>query len=226
MFYIRTEKNKYNIDVIIDVSDNEDFIKNTGLEWIKIDDEVKPDNGSYFYNEQIIPLGSENYHLIEEIIFEKEEPDRIERDKNLSEILEVEENIDEEIIEIIENIQIANLDPPQLTQEQKQEILNLPKPKLNILDDIESTQENYEFFVKDLKDIDTLIQAYESGNYTFADNEVKFEPPVEFPSGAILSIVIIPLSLTLEEQIQHLKQQKEIIVNLLDRIKTDLEIKE
>lgn len=216
MFYIRTEKNKYDIDVIIDVSDNEDFVKTSGFNWIEIDSEVRPNEGSYFYNEQIISLGSENYHLIEEIIFEKEEPDRIEREKNLAEIVEIEELLEEQET-VIET---------ELTQEQREILLNLPKPKAITLEDVESNRENYDLWSKNLKNIDVAIKAYESGNYTFENNEIKFNPPIEFPDGVIQHSVIIPLTMTVEEQIQHLKNQRQHMIDLLNRIKIDLEIEE
>lgn len=226
MFYIRTEKNKYNIDVIIDVCDNAEFVNSTNLDWIELNVKQKPENGNYYYDGKIIPLDSDDYSIIENIIFEYEEPLREERDKNLPIIIEEENNDLENILDVV----VENIDTPpppspeEISWEQKQEILQLEKPKLNTYDVVESNQENLELFEFSLENIEKTISAYDSGNFTFSDNEVTFNPPIEYNNGMVEKKVIIPLSLTLEGQIQHLKDQREQMVILLDRIKKDLEI--
>lgn len=219
MFYIRTEKNKYDIEVVIDSSDDEHFVKTSGLEWIEIDTNLRPINGTYFYDGEIISLDSENYHQIEQIIFEKEEPNRVERESNLPEIGEYveENNIDDRLT--------FEDDTLNSREKIKEEILKLPKPQLPILDDVESNEENYNIWSENLKNLIITINAYDSGNYTFEDNEVKFNSPIEFSDGTIQEFVIIPLSITLDEQIQFLKDQKENIENLLLRMKEELGIK-
>lgn len=225
MFYIRTDKNKYNIDVIIDVCDNVEFVNSTNLPWIEVDVEKKPENGNYYYDGKIISIGSDDYSIIENIIFEYEEPLREERDKNLPIIPEEDDNL-ENIFDIVnENNQILPPEkPPEITEEQKQEILQLERPKLNTYDEVESNQENLELFEFGLENIGRTISAYDSGNFTFSDNEVVFNPPIEYSNGQIEEKVIIPLSISLEEQIQHLKNQREQMIILIDRIKKDLQI--
>jgi len=227
MFYIRTEKNKYDIDVIIDVSDNKEFIDATNLTWIEVNDEKKPENGNYYYGGKIIAIDSADYSIIENIIFEYEEPLREERDKDLPVFVEEEDDNSNKVSSIVVE-DIIPPPPPEITSGQKQQILELEPPKLGKFSsddmEVESTQENLESFTFSLLCIEKTISAYDSGNFTFSDNEVIFNPPIEYPNGIIEEKVIIPLSMTLEEQIRHLKDQREQMVILIDRIKRGLKI--
>ena len=81
MFYIRTEKNIYDLDIVIDVSDNKDFVETSGLSWVEIQQEEPPAIGMYYYEGKFISIDSEDYKIIEDIIFEFEEPKRIVREK-------------------------------------------------------------------------------------------------------------------------------------------------
>lgn len=234
MFYIRTEKNKYNIDVIIDVCDSIQFVNSTNFQWIEVGDEQKPENGNYYYNGKIISIDSPDYSIIEDIIFEYEEPLRVERDENLPVFIEEEnenninsENVSDANILSAIDFQFIKSDSPlplEITEEQNLEILELDPPKLIIYDDIESNQENLDLYEFNLANIEITISAYESGNFTISDNMIIFNSPIEYSNGVIEDRVIIPSSMTLEDQILHLKNQRDQMILLIDRIKTDLQI--
>lgn len=230
MFYIRTEKNKYDIDIIIDVSDNVEFVNATNFQWIEINSEQKPEIGTYYYDGKLISIDSPDYSIIENIIFEYEEPLRIERDGQLRiEEENIANDVFDEVAEEVEFFPISqDIEPPEdsedIIEKRKQDMLELPPPKVNTYDVVESTQENLEQFIQNLDNIGIAISAYELGNYTFSNNEVVFTPPLEYTDGTIQETTIIPLSITLEEQIQHLKDQREQMIILINRIKKDLQI--
>ena len=220
MFYIRTEKNIYGLDIVIDVSDNKDFVKTSGLSWVEIQQEEPPAIGMYYYEGKFISIDSEDYKIIEDIIFEFEEPKRIEREKEEQRLLEeYQERIQKEMEELPP--------PPEpiTIEEIKEKIEDLPKPVAKPIEDVESTQENYEQWTIILKNLECSISAYDSGNYSVEDDIVViFNPPIEFPNGITQEQTILPTSMTIEDQIEHLKENKNYVLELIERIKTDLKI--
>ena len=220
MFYIRTEKNIYGLDIVIDVSDNKDFVETSGLSWVEIQQEEPPAIGMYYYEGKFISIDSEDYKIIEDIIFEFEEPKRIEREKEEQKLLEeYQERIQKEMEELPP--------PPEpiTIEEIKEKIEDLPKPVAKPIEDVESTQENYEQWTIILKNLECSISAYDSGNYSVEDDIVViFNPPIEFPNGITQEQTILPTSMTIEDQIEHLKENKNYVLELIERIKTDLKI--
>lgn len=77
--YVATIKNMYDLDIITAVSDNELFVSTTGCNWIEINDKAKP--GEYLIEGKIVGMDRDNYHIVEKIIFEIEEKERIIREK-------------------------------------------------------------------------------------------------------------------------------------------------
>lgn len=227
MFYIRTEKNIYGLDIVIDVSDNKDFVKTSGLSWVEIQQEEPPAIGMYYYEGKFISIDSEDYKIIEDIIFEFEEPKRIEREKEEQRLLEeYQERIQKEIEERqeLEKELLLPLEPISI-EVIKEEIGDLPKPVAKPIEDVESTQENYKQWTIILKNLECSISAYDSGNYSVEDDIVViFNPPIEFPNGITQEQTILPPSMTIEDQIEHLKENKNYVLELIERIKTDLKI--
>ena len=227
MFYIRTEKNIYGLDIVIDVSDNKDFVKTSGLSWVEIQQEEPPAIGMYYYEGKFISIDSEDYKIIEDIIFEFEEPKRIEREKEEQKLLEeYQERIQKEIEERqeLEKELLLPLEPISI-EVIKEEIGDLPKPVAKPIEDVESTQENYKQWTIILKNLECSISAYDSGNYSVEDDIVViFNPPIEFPDGITEKQVILPPSTTIEDQIKYLKVYKNYVLELIKRIKTDLKI--
>ena len=227
MFYIRTEKNIYGLDIVIDVSDNKDFVKTSGLSWVEIQQEEPPAIGMYYYEGKFISIDSEDYKIIEDIIFEFEEPKRIEREKEEQKLLEeYQERIQKEIEERqeLEKELLLPLEPISI-EVIKEEIGDLPKPVAKPIEDVESTQENYKQWTIILKNLECSISAYDSGNYSVEDDIVViFNPPIEFPNGITQEQTILTPSMTIEDQIEHLKENKNYVLELIERIKTDLKI--
>ncbi len=215
MYYIRTEKNNYDLDVIIDVTDNENFVNTSGLDWISVDSEDIPQTGSYFYDEKVITLDSEDYKIIENIIFESEEPTRIVRDEEYKKLIEEYEKLQEQMI----------LEQESNLEDTKEEILNnLPKLVASPIENVDSTIENYNIWKDNLTNLEIMIRQYDSENYTVEDNVITFNPPIEFPDGTIQENVVLPYSMTFQDQHNYLKEHKEYVQQLVDRIKNDLQI--
>ena len=75
MYYIRTKKNKYDVDVIIDVTTDSTYKNHTSLEWKDADIAAPgPQVGNYWYDGKSISLDSSDYSLIEKIIDDIETP--------------------------------------------------------------------------------------------------------------------------------------------------------
>mgnify|MGYP001438449156 FL=1 len=75
MYYIRTKKNKYDVDVIIDVTTDSTYKNHTSLEWKDADIAAPgPQVGNYWYDGKSIALDSSDYSLIEKIIDDIETP--------------------------------------------------------------------------------------------------------------------------------------------------------
>lgn len=218
MYYIRTEKNNYDLDVIIDVTDNENFVTTSGLDWILVDSEYIPQNGSYFYDGKVIALESEDYKIIENIIFESEEPSRIVRDEEYKKLIEEYEKLQEQMI-------LDTVDEENNLEDFGEEILNnLPKPVASPIEGVDSTIENYNIWMDNLNNLEIMVRYYDSGNYILEDNIIKFNPPIEFSDGTIQENVVLPYSMTFEDQHNYLKEHKEYVKELVDRIKNDLQI--
>lgn len=221
MFYIRTEKNIYDLDIVIDVSDNKNFVETSGLSWIEINQEESPVIGTYYYENRFISIDSEDYKIIEDLIFEIEEPSRIEREEYNQRLLE---EYQKRLQEEIDNLELPPAPEPLSVEEIREEIKDLPKPEAKPIEGVESTQENYEQWTINLKNLECIINAYDSEKYTFDEGFITFNPPIEFPDGNVQERTVLPPSTTIEDQIEYLKEHKNYVLELIEKIKTDLEI--
>ncbi len=75
MYYIRTKKNKYDVDVIIDITTDTTFKNHTSLDWKECDiASPGPTVGHYWHNGKSIGLDSADYSEIQDIIEAVEAP--------------------------------------------------------------------------------------------------------------------------------------------------------
>jgi hypothetical protein len=77
--FVSVKKNMYDIDTIMYVSDNEQFVATSDCGWIAISD-TTAQPGEYLIDGAVYGLARDNYHVIEKIIFEIEERHRIARE--------------------------------------------------------------------------------------------------------------------------------------------------
>lgn len=237
MIWIRTIKNNYDIDVIIDATDDEQFVNTSGLEWSLISDvDTLPENGSYYYDEMIIPFGSDDYdNVIVPVINGIEEPLKNEREKVEEENLKI-------LLEELESQRLAKeenqslLDkivdnPPNPTDEEQINQLTdigmidprtLPRPKVTPIDGVESTKENFEIWHKMYLNTSSLVDSLSSKQYNdIVENVVIFDPPHKFPDGVEQSHFPFPED-TVDEYLDYLIQMRDMNKNLLDTICNDL----
>lgn len=217
MYYIRIEKNNYDIDIVIDVTDNEEFVTTSGLSWISIDTEKAPEIGNYFYNEKFISLDSEDYKIIENIIFKHEEVLRIAREKE-------QEKINQELEKLQKETSI-DLPPPKLPELEPIDPRDLPKPIAGPIIGVEINLENYDHWKNSNANLNILINALETKNPIVENKIAKFDPPITFPDGAIQPEFAFPED-TIEEYINYLKQTDSYQKELLVRMRTYLGIPE
>lgn len=232
--HIRCITNKYNLNVVIDVCEDTDFARLTAnLDWIDIDGTAKP--GDYYYNNKIISLDSDNYNIIEGIIHQAEEADRIAREAEvaaqiaaeearLAEMQKLSEAEDEVIAEPVE-ILVHKL-PDDVTKV-KQEILSHPIPApVNYFNDPQPEK----FLLSDLDAWDhrviesnRLISAVESS--TWNDHVVTFDPPHRIAPGtefeAIREYDIVPHK-SKADYVSYLKATAENIKKYRDYVAAQL----
>jgi len=218
MYYIRIEKNNYDIDIVIDVTDNEHFVETSGLSWISVDVQDSPQIGDYYYENKFINLQSEDYKIIEDIIFEQEEVKRIARE-------EEEARIRKELEDQIQQIDIEPAPEKLIESAPLIDPRTLPKPVPGPIIGVEINMENYEHWQNANTNLGILINALETKNPIVEDKIAKFDPPVEFSDGAIQPEFAFPDD-SVEEYIDYLKQTDFYQKELLTRMRAYLGIPE
>jgi len=214
MNYVRTKQNNYGIDIVIDITTNENFVKTSGLEWIKVTT-GSPAIGDYYYNDQFINTDSSNYTIIRDLIFNKEEPNRILREKEEAERLAQSP---------------ATLDSPEPLEFTPQIInpVDLPRPvaSASLYENIEMTQAQHDNWTKTNANLKVLIDALENKNPT-VDNTTKtvtFNTPIEFPDGVSQDKFTYHVDEQFSDYVQYLKDTDTLQNNLLIKLKTSLGI--
>lgn len=221
-FYVRTQKNNYDIDVIIDVTSDSEFVANTDFEWTRISKLTEaPPIGAYYHDGKVITLESDDYGIIEGIIFEKE--NQYKEENGIStEVPELPTTSDEDIPEIVEEIEEEPVSP------EPGDPRDLPRPMARPIEGVPSTMENYTWWNDNLTDMIALIAAIEDREKVedrivylknppaFVKRSDDFEPPtttqLPFPED------------TVEEYLEHLNKQKGYMQDLVNRMKIDLMI--
>ena len=219
MSYIRTKQNIYGIDIVIDISTDENFVRTSGLEWTEISS-GSPAIGDYYYNNQFINIDSDNYSIIRDLIHTQEEPNRVAREEEEARRLaELQAEID------------ANAPAAPTPVEVPDQTINpadLPRPvaSASLYADIESTQELYDNWTEVNANLKTLINALENGSPTI-DNTAKtatFSTPVEFSDGVTQSIFTYHVDEDFSDYLQYLKDTDGHQSDMIVRMRTDLGI--
>lgn len=240
MFYIRTIKNRYDIDIIIDSTDNQEFVQTSGLDWIELSPEItsSPENGLYYYDGKVISTDSPEYdEIIVPIIDSFEEPLRIEREeREAKEQEEYELLLSQQFEELLDTEPPTDFIPPEPPDPTDEEAIaaaeaagavdprSLPNPGAYPILGVESTEENLRDWEKNYLNISSLISALSANDYLkIANNVVIFDPAHEFPDGHTQSHFPFPED-NVDGYIQHLTAVKQTYKDLLDKICTDLNL--
>ena len=195
MYYIRTKKNKYDIDVIIDVTTDATYKNHTSLEWKDADISAPgPQVGNYWYDGKSIALDSSDYSIIVKIIDDIETPLIASRDPD-PEIPATPDVVDPELtlfagvgasvlrqeLSIKEQMDIARAAGKSSADDR--DPLKTFEP-----DQLVSDQPNYDRISRELANIKVMVAGFSSpSNYTLdvASKEtefttVTFDPPLVF----------------------------------------------
>lgn len=155
-FYVRTQKNKYDLDVVIDATGDAEYAAATAnLDWTRLSklDSIPP-NGAYILDGNVITVDSDNYSLIADIIFNKEEEYKLEN------------GISTEIEQLPDEIEYATSDAFDVETKSDDtdygDGRNMPKPMALPILGVEPTPENYNHWWYNLQDIKALIYSLEN----------------------------------------------------------------
>jgi hypothetical protein len=235
MYYIRTFKNEYGIDIIIDATENSDFVQSSGLDWIEVANQ-EAENGNYFYDGKVISVDSDDYSIIQNLIDQKEEPLRIERERIQAELDALAEA---EALAALENLVMeepTDFIPPKPPDPNDEEAVaaaeqsgavdprKFKKPEVYPILGVESNEKSMEDWTIRYNNLSSVISALQNNEYQeVVNNVVIFDPPHEFPDGFTQSHFPFPED-TVDDYIQFLIGTKQEHKNLLDRICSDLNL--
>jgi hypothetical protein len=173
-FYVRTEKNKYDLDVIIDATGDADYVSSTSnLNWTRLSKlDTIPQTGSYLYDGKVITIDSEDYSTIEAVIHEKEELYKSENSisTECQELPEPVEYNESSVFEIDSNDDDDAYGDPR----------NLPLPMALPILGVEATAENYNHWWYNLADIRALISSLENNLASDTDNIATLNSAPEY----------------------------------------------
>ncbi len=195
MYYIRTKKNKYDIDVIIDVTTDSTYKNHTSLEWKDADIAAPgPTIGHYWYNGKSIGLESSDYSIIQKVIDDIEEPLIAQRAAD-PEIPATPDVVDPELT-LFPGVGASVLAQELTVKEQMDLARAVGKSKAEDRDPLKtfepsqlvSDQPNYNRIAKELSNIKVMVAGFSSSsNYTLnvasKDTEfttVTFDPALTF----------------------------------------------
>ena len=184
MYYIRTKKNKYDIDVIIDVTTDATYKNHTSLEWKNADIAAPgPTIGHYWYDGKSIGLDSSNYSIIQKIITDIEEPLIAQRAADPE--IPATPDVAEPELTLFPGVGASVLRQELTLKEQMDLARAVGKSKVENRDPLKtfepsqlvSDQPNYNRIAKELSNIKVMVAGFSSSsNYTLnvASKETEF----------------------------------------------------
>tara|TARA_Y200000002_G_scaffold211104_1_gene174125 strand:+ start:2259 stop:3008 length:750 start_codon:yes stop_codon:yes gene_type:complete len=247
MYYIRTKKNKYDVDVIIDVTADATYKNHTSLEWKDADIAAPgPQVGNYWYDGKSIALDSSDYSLIEKIIDDIETPLIAEReadpqftradvaDSEIKLFAGAGASVLREELNIKQQMDIALAAGP--SKADNHDPLRTLEPA-----DLISDQPNYDSVAQKLSNIKVMVAGFSTTtNYTLnvASKEtefttVTFNPPLTFTAekdengdAVGLTTMNVPpgdvISGNIDDYIQYWSDLEVKYQSLNDKMKGDL----
>ena len=249
MYFIRTKKNKYDIDVIVDVTSDVAYKDSTAFTWTGVDlASPGPQAGSYWLNGKSISLDSSDYSEVQSIIESIEAPLKVSREatevttaENTLAAVEVKAIPGEggasaraEFLNTKAQIDLAK------NEGKSDAIINDPV-NVDSPEDLVSTTANYDHYVKQLADIDVMVAGLSSSsNYTLtpAATEVDrtiltFDPPLVYQdknadgTDVTVSDLVVPpgdvgSGNDISDYIQYWTDLRAKVLALKDKMKTDL----
>jgi len=236
--HIRCITNKYNLQLIIDVCEDDDFARLTApnLNWIDIDGTANP--GDYYHNNKVIRLGSPDYSVIENIIYQAEKADA---DKRAAEGKIYEEQMAKELAELQKQAEAEEAAKVEEVTKRTPTVIQIPanlvqlrveakahpKPKaVDYFNDPQPekfTKEDADMWDHRAVEIDRLIAAVETA--TWEDHAVIYNPPHHIAPGtefeSIREYDVVPHD-SKEEYLAYLRSNSANIKKYRDHVKTQV----
>jgi hypothetical protein len=220
--HIRTIKNSFGLDVVIDVTEDSNVPETNAFDWIDIDGTAVI--GDYYYNGQIINDASPNYNLIADVLQSHNEANRVQYEEQVAQHTDAEVVVEDHtpvpippivFPEVIDFTQDPSYfpefgGPPPVAREYTRE-------------EIPSTQENLDIHANSIIHMSILHDRLKSNvGLTKLPHRVDFSPPIEYNDGAIQMKVFYPDE-TFEEYVTYIEGNLNFTKQLVQRIKDDLE---
>lgn len=219
--FIRTLKNSFNLDIVIDTTTDVGLVENTAFDWIEVAGPVQ--KGDYYYNGQIYSEGQPGFEVIQSII----------TSFNETNLRQYEEEVAAAAVEIVieDHVPPPIPAPPVLpapvdyTEDPgylPPDLGTPPVVKEFTREEIPSTQENLDIQQAGVPNTQTLLTRLKSGTGLVKSNHrVDFNPPLEYNDGATQTKVFYPEA-TFEEYVAYIEGNLNSRLQLIQRIKTDL----
>lgn len=244
MTYIRVQKDKYDLDVVIDVSDNQLFVETSGLEWLEITGNPTP--GDYYYQGRFIADHDGEYTTIQQVIHQLEE-ERKAAEGIVTGTPQPEGEVNQDEVQEEPNpvmpVELKWVAPPpaaissdplpeDLVEPVVADPRNLPKPIVvdytndRILEP--STAENLNRWQENNRNHKKLIERLQSGTgFTInSDHYIVFTPPLVYENTTNDETYEHHKSLmmddTVEEYLEYLLEMDTMQLALIARIQSEL----
>jgi hypothetical protein len=242
--YIRVQKDKYDLDVVIDVSDNQLFVETSGLEWIEITGNPTP--GDYYYQGKFIADHDGEYTNIQQVIHQLEEERKtaegIVTGEPQPEGVVNQDEVQEEPNPVMPTeMKWVAPPPPQVAADPLPHDLLEPTPfnprdlsKPIVVNHVEnrdlvpSTAENLNKWQENNRNIKKLIERLQSGTGFSIDSEfiISFTPPLVYEDidgdGTYEHTSNLMLDDTVEEYLEYLLEMDKMHLALIARIQAEL----
>lgn len=184
----RTEKNKYDLDIVVAITSDANFASKTGLTWHETSGSVA--TGDFWFNGNIIKPGGEGYSDIEAIIHAKVEEENVviraaeaARDAEIARLMALAEESEDGVV-VVDTSILPPIPVPELG-ERIEEVKKMKPPTFVSLFSQEQPTPTVELvneYLTKLNDTNKMIAAIEGA--TDSDPYVcHFAEPVTFAEG-------------------------------------------
>jgi hypothetical protein len=242
--YIRVQKDKYDLDVVIDVSNNQLFVETSGLEWIEINGNPTP--GDYYYQGKFIADHDGEYVTIQQVIHQLEEERKtaegIVTGEPQPEGVVNQEEVQEEPNPVLPVEQQWVAPPPPivpadpLPQDLVEPVTvnprSLPKPivptDINDKNLIPSTAEMLNLWQEKNRNLKILVERLQSGTGFSIDSDynIVFTPPLVYEdpdgSGTFEHTGHLMMDDTVAEYLEFLEKMDQYHLAVIARIQSEL----
>lgn len=221
--FIRTLTDRNNLEIVIEISNDLDFVNSTAVEWKQISDQ-SVEIGDYFYNNEIISPNSQTYDTIIAPVIQAGE-EEFKKQTGLS--VPEEPPVDLEELERLHNEQQIVIETlpveepiiqsgPEINRPEGFE--SPPLPKVPDYSDEHLTAENLTQWININNNVELYLNKLKSSDVSMIDGKVIFAPPLTYPDGTVQSEFYAIEHSDLQHLIDYITQvdvkQKELIARI------------